>query len=296
MNSSPAPFCPRVRNSLMTMGSGSGGVDTGLKVAVTVKVALRVTVGVAVVVALGVPVAVAVVVPVDVSMGAALPVAVCVGVALAVLVNVALGVGVADGVNGCVFFGARVDFGMAGTIGDRAGVLVEVAVGLGVPVGVVVSVGVALEVAVNVGLAVGVFLRVALGAAVGSRGVSSACENDFAADMLATPRKSIDTAQRRKYRTAPRNQGSFLFVFSILHSSHRGGVHPSPGFEMYSVENCFWGIFPKPVFKIPGQLFLIPYTHHIKIDMEGQSTFLLARILIEKAAWKRTRKTGKSWK
>lgn len=280
----------------MTMGSGSSGVDTGLKVAVTVKVALCVTVGVAVVVALGVPVAVAVAVPVDVPMGAALLVAVCVGVALAVLVNVALGVGVADGVNGCVFFGARVDFGMAGTIGDRAGVLVEVAVGLGVLVGVVVLVGVALEVAVNVGLALGVFLRVALGAAVGSRGVSSACENDSAADMLATPRKSIDTAQRRKYRTAPRNQGSFLFVFSILHSSHRRGVHPSPGFEMYSVENCFWGIFPKPVFKIPGQLFLIPYTHHIKIDMEGQSTFLLARILIEKAAWKRTRKTGKSWK
>ena len=284
----------------MTMGSGSGGVDTGLKVAVTVKVALRVTVGVAVVVALGVPVAiaVAVAVPVDVPMGEALPVAVCVGVALAVLVNVALGVNiaVADGVNGCVFFGARVDFGMAGRFGDRAGVSVDVAVGVGVLVGVVVSVLVALEVAVNVGLAVGVFLRVALGAAVGSRGVSSACENDSAADMLATPRKSIDTAQRRKSRTAPRNQGSFLFVFSILHSSHRGGVHPSPGFEMYSVENCFWGIFPKPVFKIPGQLFLKPYTHHIKIDMEGQSTFLLARILIEKAAWKRTRKTGKSWK
>ncbi|WP_345306172.1 hypothetical protein [Candidatus Villigracilis saccharophilus] len=66
MNSSPAPFCPRVRNSLMTMWSGIGGVDTGLKVAVTVKVVVRVTLGVEVVVALGVSVPVAVAVPVDV--------------------------------------------------------------------------------------------------------------------------------------------------------------------------------------------------------------------------------------
>ncbi len=223
------------------------------------------------------------------------PVDVCVGVALAVLVNVALGVGVplgvniavADGVNGCVIFGSRVGFGMAGMIAESTGVLVAVAVAVvvGVRVGVVVSVVVALEVAVYVGLALGVFLRVALSAAADSRGVTSACENDFAADMLATPRKSIDTAQRRKYRTAPRNQGSFLFVFSILHGSHRRGntprlcgVHPSPNFEMCSVENCFWGIFPKPVFKIPGRLFVKLYTHHIKIDMQGQSTFLLAGV------------------
>ena len=186
------------------------------------------------------------------------------GVALAVLVNVALGVNiaVADGVNGCVFFGARVDFGMAGTIGDRAGVLVDVAVGVGVLVGVVVSVVVALEVAVNVGLALGVFLRVALGAAVGSRGVSSACENDSAADMLATPRKSIDTAQRRKYRTAPRNQGSFLFVFSILHSSHRRGNTPpfAASIQVQALKCAVWKIVfgeysPNLSLKFPASCF-----------------------------------------
>ena len=154
------------------------------------------------------------------------------------MVEVAVGVLVAVAVG--VFVGFPVLVGVAVFVG------VDVAVVVGVLVGVVVSVVVALEVAVYVGLAVGVFLRVALSAAADSRGVTSVCENDFAADMPATPRKTIDTAQRRKYRTAPRNQGSFLFVFSILHGSHwRGntprlcGVHPSPNFEMCSVEKYF---------------------------------------------------------
>ena len=57
MNSSLAPFCPRVRNSLIRMCSGA---RVGVKVTVAVKVAVGVAVGVSVAVVVGVWVWVAV--------------------------------------------------------------------------------------------------------------------------------------------------------------------------------------------------------------------------------------------
>ena len=77
INSSLAPFCPRVRNSLIRMCSGA---RVGVKVTVAVMVAVWVGVSVIVAVALGVSVAVAV------------GDGVCVAVALGVSVAVAVGV------------------------------------------------------------------------------------------------------------------------------------------------------------------------------------------------------------
>ncbi len=57
MNSSPAPFCPRVRNSLIRIWLVGAAVDAGVNVGVDVNVALRVYTGVGVGVTVGVSVA-----------------------------------------------------------------------------------------------------------------------------------------------------------------------------------------------------------------------------------------------
>ena len=90
MNSSLAPFCPRVRNSLMRTWSGGTGVWVGIKVAVAVPVTVGVRLGVAVSLAMGVKVGVTITVSVAVEV--AVGVLVSVSVAGAVSMSVAVAV------------------------------------------------------------------------------------------------------------------------------------------------------------------------------------------------------------
>ena len=95
MNSSLAPFCPRVRNSLMRIWSGGTVVWVGIKVAVAVPVTVGVRLGVTVSLAVGVKVGVTITPLVGVTVSVSVAVEVAVGVLVSVSVAGAVSMSVA---------------------------------------------------------------------------------------------------------------------------------------------------------------------------------------------------------